>query len=681
MQNILLIEPNYKNKYPPLGLMKIAYFHKYVMGDYVRFTKGELPEALSNTKWDHVYVTTLFTFEWAKTLDAIQYAKTLVESTDQITVGGIAATLMPDLVYRETGIYPVLGLLNEPGKLGLPGDECIDQITPDYEILEDTDYKYPYHDAYFLSATKGCGMRCGFCAVQTLEPTYIPYMNIKDKINAIDERYGPKKDLLLMDNNVLRSNRFDQIIDDIIDSGFQKGATFTNPKTGKKVRRYVDFNQGLDGNLLTEHKAKRLGEIALKPARIAFDHIEDIDTFEKALKLCAQYGITELSNYVLYNSEDFTGKGKQYHADTPEDLYDRMRITLDLRDEINGKLSEDQKVAAFSFPMRYIPLTDTERGYVGSQWNPKYLRAVQCMLIPTQGKGVGSRSFFEADFGCDSTDFTRFLAMPEKLIAARGKFVEGGRGRKKESDKERAARKAIWKRNQEKIEKWNELYASLGEEKDKFISTIADNEFLPEKFLGITSDLQKKLYLLYLTTPRLIQLLGMVSNESPTHKLLYDFIKNDCPALYEEVKEVVAGSENQQSYIFFNFLKCFGREGLKDLLEIMIERSFSQDKLLYRWDRTCKSHGIDYIDFELIRIYRRFDELGLIDASDNKKAINAISEFTMSELALVLEKHIAEFREAMNERTSDEKGKKTLNRIIDSIHKNIQIKIWDVMED
>ena len=31
-------------------------------------------------------------------------------------------------------------------------------------------------------------------------------------------------------------------------------------------------------------------------------------------------------------------------------------------------------------------------------WNGKYLRAVQRMLIPTQGKGVGSRSFFEADF-------------------------------------------------------------------------------------------------------------------------------------------------------------------------------------------------------------------------------------------------------------------------------------------
>ena len=63
-------------------------------------------------------------------------------------------------------------------------------------------------------------MKCGFCAVQTLEPTYIPYMDIKEKIAAIDKKFGPKKDLLLMDNNVLRSNHFDQIIDDIIEAGW-----------------------------------------------------------------------------------------------------------------------------------------------------------------------------------------------------------------------------------------------------------------------------------------------------------------------------------------------------------------------------------------------------------------------------------------------------------------------------
>ena len=57
MADILLLEPGYHNKYPPLGLMKISYFHKYVHGDYVRFAKGKLPEAFKDKKWDRVYVT------------------------------------------------------------------------------------------------------------------------------------------------------------------------------------------------------------------------------------------------------------------------------------------------------------------------------------------------------------------------------------------------------------------------------------------------------------------------------------------------------------------------------------------------------------------------------------------------------------------------------------------------
>ena len=67
MADILLLEPGYHNKYPPLGLMKISYFHKHVCGDYVRFAKGQLPEAFKDKKWDRVYVTTLFTFEWENT--------------------------------------------------------------------------------------------------------------------------------------------------------------------------------------------------------------------------------------------------------------------------------------------------------------------------------------------------------------------------------------------------------------------------------------------------------------------------------------------------------------------------------------------------------------------------------------------------------------------------------------
>ena len=40
-RKVLLIEPNYKNKYPPMGLMKIATYFRRCEDD-VRFFKGDL---------------------------------------------------------------------------------------------------------------------------------------------------------------------------------------------------------------------------------------------------------------------------------------------------------------------------------------------------------------------------------------------------------------------------------------------------------------------------------------------------------------------------------------------------------------------------------------------------------------------------------------------------------------
>ena len=680
MSNILLIEPDYKNKYPPLGLMKISYFHKHVLGDHVRFTKGRLPAALAETKWDRVYVTSLFTFEWAKTIEAIQYAKTLVDSIDKITVGGIAATMLPQQIYEETGIRPVCGLLNEPGKLGLPGDECIDQIVPDYAILDDIDYVYPFHDAYFLSATKGCGNKCGFCAVQTLEPQYIPYIDLKQRIAAIEEEFGSKRDLLLMDNNVLRSPNFDQIIDDIIAAGFGKGATYLNPKTGKRVRRYVDFNQGLDALFFTEEKARRLGEIALRPARVAFDHIEDLPTYERALRLCAKHGITELSNYVLYNSEAFGGKGQQYAADTPADLYNRMRLTLDIKDDINRSLPEDRQVTAFSFPMRYIPLTAHERGYVGSQWNAKFLRAVQCMLIPTQGKGVGSRSFFEADFGKNAEEFVRFLCMPDKLIAARGEFSLSSRGRGGEDPEALAARKAVWEKNQRKIREWNRLYQQLGDERTQFIALIGDNEFLPEKLLGAPSDLQKKLYLLYLTTPRTLALLGMVRSGSPTYNMLKGYICSEFPDLYQDMVELLSTSEAQQQYMFQNFTQFFGRDGLADLLSALAPQDFRADRLLKKWHDACVKSGMGLVDFELIRVYTRYLDAEVLSPEERTAARRAILELDMPALAVLLSQWSRDFEAAVLASVAGEAGQELLNTTAQAIFRNIQCKLSQLLE-
>lgn len=578
MRNILLIEPKYKCKQPPLGLMKISYFHKNVMHDYVRFTKGELPQELAGIKWDRVYVTTLFTFEWKATIEAIEYAKTLVDSIDKVYVGGIAATLLPEQICEETGIKPICGLLNEPGKLGLPGDEYIDQMVPDYSMLDDIDYVYPFHDAYFLSATKGCGNKCGFCAVQTLEPKFVPYINIREKVKIIDEKFGPKRNLVLMDNNVLKSPRFDDIIDDIIAAGFYKGATYKNPRTGKTVKRYVDFNQGLDALFLNEAKAKRLGEIALKPARVAFDHIEDRDIYERALRLCTKNGITELSNYVLYNSEDFGGKGKKYNADTPEDLYERMRITLDLKDEINSELPDGCKnVAAFSFPMRYIPLSAHERGYVGPMWNAKYLRAVQVMLIPTQGKGVCNRSYFKVVFGKTPDEFVRYLSMPEPLIASRGKISTTSRRKSNETEEEFQIRKTRWEHDKEKIALWNSLYDQLGDEKEAFITLIKDNKYLPEKVLGITSLLQMKMYLLYLTTPRIFALLGLIDRKSPAYDIVYGFITNECPQLYFDLLDMLANNGYKPNYMLTNFVNFFGKQGDIAKLDMLINKRQSSN--------------------------------------------------------------------------------------------------------
>ena len=49
MRKILLVEPNYKNKYPPMGLMKLATYYRR-LGDDVTFFKGNLKDlVLQNT--------------------------------------------------------------------------------------------------------------------------------------------------------------------------------------------------------------------------------------------------------------------------------------------------------------------------------------------------------------------------------------------------------------------------------------------------------------------------------------------------------------------------------------------------------------------------------------------------------------------------------------------------------
>src|SRR5437660_7012853 len=126
-KRILLLEPGYKNKYPPLGLMKIAQYHgPYGKQDHVTFAKG--PDArLTMKAWDRVYITTLFSFEYAKIAETIDFAIEAVHGqTQRVFVGGIAASLMHSRFLAEPrwrGIRFIKGLLDKPPAVALGLDE------------------------------------------------------------------------------------------------------------------------------------------------------------------------------------------------------------------------------------------------------------------------------------------------------------------------------------------------------------------------------------------------------------------------------------------------------------------------------------------------------------------------------------------------------------------------------
>lgn len=623
MAKILILEPNYTAKYPPLGLMRIAYFHKYIRKDYpVIFAKGQLSEKSEyvDMEWDRIYISTMFTYEWKETIRAIEYAKKLVNGdTSKIFIGGIACTLMPEDFEKETGIRPITGLLNERGKLGYNNDEVIDCLPPDYSILDDVSYKYEAANNYFAYTTRGCGMNCSFCAVKTLEPTYIERVSISEQIaqvRTLDKADGKtgelKRNLLLLDNNVLRSKLLPEIIKEIKNLGFQKGATFINQKTGKRMLRSVDFNQGLDANLLTKEKANLLGQIALKPARMAFDHIEDSDAYTQAILKCADVGITEFSNYILYNSDKSSGKGHKYAADKPEDLYNRLRITIDLKEEINRTSKE--KISIYSFPMRYIPLNAKDRRFVGPNWNRKYLRTIQVMLTPTMGKGVSGRPFFHAAFGQDVEEFSKFLLMPEVLLLGRGRISKSNKPGDIDSKRQR-----VENSNEILIRRWKECYARL-KKKSQWTSIIENNVFKTETFFALEEPDLMKLFLFYVSPTQFLEIVNCLKTKKEKAVIL-NFCKEDAPEYYEALIQHVYEKHYHYHLLEKGFYRTFGREALNHLVVEWLLAGCKDDAFLANLEKLVISARTTRFDIEALKTIYSFYLLGILDMNHQKDTL------------------------------------------------------------
>ncbi len=423
-KNILLIEPGYKNKYPPLGLMKIAQYHgPRGKQDNVRFIKSEERSVLM-TAWDRIYVTTLFSFEFSRISQSIDFALYVANGhAEKVFVGGIAASLMHGKFLDEPrwrGIRFIQGLLGQPPAVALQLDDFaeelysddihgtpIEDLIPDYSILDQIDYRYPVNDAYFAYASRGCIRKCSFCGVPKLEGDQRDVAPLTAMVRGVEELYGVKKDLTLMDNNIVASPRFKEIIAEIRDLGFVPNAKLHRGRV--PVQRRVDFNQGVDARILCKDPMflRELSTICLKPLRIAFDHWGLRKPYEQSIRYAHEFGLHELSNYMLYN----------FH-DTPSDLYQRMSL--------NVELNVDLGIRIWSFPMRYQPTDRADRTFIGEKWTRYQLRSMQIILQATHGVVSGAPQFFKRAFGETEAEFQDLLLWPHKFTFNRDWYEKSG---------------------------------------------------------------------------------------------------------------------------------------------------------------------------------------------------------------------------------------------------------------
>ena len=108
--------------------------------------------------------------------------------------------------------------------------------------------------------------------------------------------------------------------------------------------------------------------------------------------------------------------------DSPEDLYERMALNVQLNEELGIRI--------WSFPMRYQPTNLPDRSHIGEKWKRYQLRSLQLILQATHGVVSGAPEFFRRAFGKSAPDFEAMLLRPHQFIFNREWFENlGGKNR------------------------------------------------------------------------------------------------------------------------------------------------------------------------------------------------------------------------------------------------------------
>jgi hypothetical protein len=318
MKHVLLVEPKYYTKYPPLGLLKLSAYHKS-LGDTTELVKGTTNSVSEEP--DIIYVTSLFTWAWKPVWEAVRFYSGFFPKAD-LWLGGLYASLMPEHA-ALSGIDPkkiFRGIFTEA-----------EGFCPDYSLVPDWNKKV---SGSIIFSSRGCIRTCTFCAVPRIEGKLsIQEQSIRHLI------WKGHKRVILFDNNFLASPAWEHILDEI-----------------EELNLGVDFNQGLDARLMSRRAAKKISVLRTdRLVRLSYDSLEMGPYVEKAINLLKSEG-TDARNILVYALYNFT--------DNPQDLFIRIKNTLSW--------------GAVSYPMRYQPNNALSKNtHVSPNWDRARLEAVQ----------------------------------------------------------------------------------------------------------------------------------------------------------------------------------------------------------------------------------------------------------------------------------------------------------------
>jgi hypothetical protein len=342
-KHIVLVEPKYRTRFPPLGLLKISAYHKK-RGDTTELLRWSRGDKFPKSSPDLIYVTSLYTWAWREVHRTVKYYKSWFPDVP-VWLGGLYPSLKSKDAELSGADHIHEGLFEE-----------VEDLLPDYDLV-------PEWDGSIVFSSRGCTHRCPYCAVWRLEGdiSFVKYSIKKliwpgheKKPGCCNKRHHTR--VIFFDNNILASPGWKSVFEEILE-----------------LKLKVDFNQGLDARLVTDEVADLISRMRLDSfVRLAYDYSRMRPYVGKAIERLRSHGVRgrNIMVYALFNFRD-----------SPEDFLERVRDILHW--------------GAVCYPMRYVPNYASEKnGYIGPKWDRKRLDMVQKARRVIGGRrGVSTGAF------------------------------------------------------------------------------------------------------------------------------------------------------------------------------------------------------------------------------------------------------------------------------------------------